>query len=245
MSREYRISWNRNQLRKLNSAVRKYNNALRRAAKADPLAHIYLPQEVSYKELKSSITTARALKNTVNRLTRGDEAQGLGAGAAAGRLHRHPLRDARIRRAEKRAGEEKEHEGQGRGSGSANGGCRKSEAGCPFQGHTPVVNVGSRGDKAFHRDAIMRQLNMSNEEQVRRYYTNYMKALWSVFGGFPEHDADIERIEETMLTMAKDYWKALVKAIEDSLASRTSTVPLEREAKMKKILGYWMNVRAV
>ena len=70
MSQEYGISWNENQLRKLNSAVRRYNNALRRAAKADPLAHIYLPQEVSYKELKSSITTARALKNTVNRLTR-------------------------------------------------------------------------------------------------------------------------------------------------------------------------------
>jgi hypothetical protein len=90
-----------------------------------------------------------------------------------------------------------------------------------------------------------RQLNMSNEEQVRRYYTNYMKALWSVFGGFPEHDADIERIEETMLTMAKDYWKALVKAIEDSPSISYIYGPQEREAKMKKILGYWMNVRAV
>ena len=70
MSREYRISWNHNQLRELNSAVRRYNNAIRRAVRNNPLAEIYLPKEVSYKELKSSITTARALKNTVNRLTR-------------------------------------------------------------------------------------------------------------------------------------------------------------------------------
>lgn len=154
MSREYRISWNRNQLRKLNSAVRRYNNALRRAAKADPLAHIYLPQEVSYKELKSSITTARALKNTVNRLTRVTRPKALEPVQQQDGSIVTRYREARIRRAEKRAGEEKEHDGQGNGSGSANGGCRKSEAGCPFQGHTPGVNVERRGDKAFHRDAI-------------------------------------------------------------------------------------------
>ena len=90
-----------------------------------------------------------------------------------------------------------------------------------------------------------RQLNMSNEEQVRRYYTNYMKALWSVFGGFPEHDADIEHIEEIILTMARDDWKALVKAIEDSPSIEYIYGPQEREVMMKKILGYWMNVRAV
>ena len=72
-----------------------------------------------------------------------------------------------------------------------------------------------------------------------------MKALWSVFGGFPEHDADIEHIEETILTMAKGDWKALVKAIEGSPSISYIYGPLEREAKMKKILGYWMNVRAV
>ena len=83
---------------------------------------------------------------------------------------------------------------------------------------------------------------MSNEERVRRYYTNYMKSLWSVFGGFPEHD--IEHIEETILTMAKDDWKALVKAIEDSPSISYIYDPQEREAKMNKILGYWMNVRA-
>ena len=90
-----------------------------------------------------------------------------------------------------------------------------------------------------------RLLNMSNEEQVRRYCTNYMKALWSVFGGFPEHDADIERIQETILAMAKDDWEALVKAIEDSPSISYIYEPEEREAKMKKILGYWTNVGAV
>ena len=90
-----------------------------------------------------------------------------------------------------------------------------------------------------------RELNMSNEEQVRRYYTNYMKSLWSVFGGFPEHDADIEHIEEVILTIAKYDWKALVKAIEDAPGISYIYGPQERETKMKKILGYWTNVRAV
>ena len=57
-------------MRKLNSAVRRYNNAIRRAVRNNPLAELYLPKEVSYKDVKASITTARALKNTVNRLTR-------------------------------------------------------------------------------------------------------------------------------------------------------------------------------
>ena len=59
MSREYRISWNHNQLRKLNSAVRRYNNAIRRAVRNNPLAEIYLPKEVSYKEVGSQAVLGR------------------------------------------------------------------------------------------------------------------------------------------------------------------------------------------
>ena len=70
-----------------------------------------------------------------------------------------------------------------------------------------------------------------------------MKSLWSVFGGFPEHDADIALIEEMMLTMAKDDWKGLVKSIEGSPSIEYIYGPQEREAKMKKILGYWMKVK--
>ena len=108
----------------------------------------------------------------------------------------------------------------------------------------PVSTLGAGAIRRFI-ETQSRQLNMSNEEQVRGYYTNYMKALWSVFGGFPEHDADIEHIEETILAMARDDWKALVKAIEDSPSISYIYGPQEREAKMKKILDYWMNVGAV
>ena len=45
--------------------------------------------------------------------------------------------------------------------------------------------------------------------------------------------------------MAKDDRKALVKAIEDAPSTSYIYGPQERETKMKKILGYWMNVRAV
>ena len=108
----------------------------------------------------------------------------------------------------------------------------------------PVSTLGAGAIRRFI-ETQSRELNMSNEEQVRRYYTNYMKSLWSVFGGFPEHDADIAHIEEMMLTMAKDDWKGLVKSIEGSPGIEYIYGPQEREAKMKKILGYWMNVRAV
>ena len=244
MSREYRISWNENQLRKLNFAVRKYNNALRRAAKADPLAHIYLPQEVSYKELKSSITTARALKNTVNRLNRVTRPKALEPvqqqdGSIVTRYERHEyavLRSVRERKKSMRA------KAEGVVQPTANAGTLKQAA--LSRDARPVSTLGAGAIRRFI-ETQSRELNMSNEEQVRRYYTNYMKSLWSVFGGFPEHDADIAHIEEMMLTMAKDDWKGLVKSIEGSPSIEYIYGPQEREVKMKKILGDWMNVRAV
>ena len=244
MSREYRISWNENQLRKLNSAVRKYNNALRRAAKADPLAHIYLPQEVSYKELKSSITTARALKNTVNRLNRVTRPKALEPvqqqdASIVTRYERHEyavLRSVRERKKSMRA--------KAKGVIQPTAGAGNLKQAALSRDARPVSTLGAGAIRRFI-ETQSRQLNMSNEEQVRRYYTNYMKALWSVFGGFPEHDADIAHIEEMILTMAKDDWKGLVKSIEGSPGIEYIYDPQERETKMKKILGYWMNVRAV
>lgn len=244
MPREYRISWNQNQLRKLNSAVRRYNNALRRAAKADPLAHVYLPQEVSYKELKSSITTARALKNVVNRLTRVTRPKALEPvqqqdGSIVTRYERHEyavLKSVRERKKSMRA------KAEGVVQPTAGAGNLKQAA--LSRDTRPVSSLGAGAIRRFI-ETQSRQLNMSNEEQVRRYYTNYMKALWSVFGGFPDHDADIEHIEEIMLTMARDNWDALVKAIENSPSISYIYGPQEREIKVMKILGYWMNVRAV
>lgn len=244
MPREYRISWNDNQLRKLNSAVRKYNNALRRAAKADPLARIYLPQEVSYRELKASITTSRALKNTVNRLNRVTRPKALEPvqqqdGSIVTRYERHEyavLKSVRERKKSMRA------KAEGVVQPTAGAGNLKQAA--LSRDARPVSTLGAGAIRRFI-ETQSRQLNMSNEEQVRRYYTNYMKALWSVFGGFPEHDADIEHIEGIVLTMAGDDWKALVKVIEDSPSISYIYGPQERETKMKKILGYWMNVGAV
>lgn len=244
MRREYRISWNASQLRRLNSAVRKYNNALRRAAKADPLAHVYLPQEVSYKELKSSITTARALKNTVNRLTRMTRPNALEPvqqqdGSIVTRYERHEyavLKSVRERKKSMRA------KAEGVVQPTAGAGNLKQAA--LSRDTRPVSTLGAGAIRRFI-ETQSRQLNMSNEEQVRRYYTNYMKALWSVFGGFPEHDADIKHIEEIVLTMARDNRMALVKAIDDSPSISYIYGPQEREIKMLKILGYWMNVRVV
>lgn len=244
MRREYRISWNSNQLRKLNSAVRRYNNALRRAAKDNLLAQIYLPEEVSYKELKSSITTARALKNTVNRLNRVTRPKALEPvqqqdGSIVTRYERHEyavLKSVRERKKSMMA--------KAQGVVQPTAGAGNLTQAALSRDTRPVSTLGAGAIRRFI-ETQSRQLNMSNEEQVRRYYTNYMKALWSVFGGFPEHDADIERIEEIILTMARDDWNALVKAIEDSSSISYIYGPQERETKMKKILGYWENVRTV
>lgn len=241
MPREYRISWNVSQLRRLNSAVRKYNNALRRAAKADPLAHIYLPQEVSYKELKSSITTARALKNTVNRLNRVTRPRALEPvqqqdGSIVTRYERHEyaiLRSVRERKKSMRA------KAEGVVQPTAGAGNLKQAA--LSRDTRPLSTLGAGAIRRFI-ETQSRLLNEQRGTQDRRCYNNYMKALWSVFGGFPEHDADIERIQETILAM--DDWKALVKAIEDSPSISYIYGPQEREAKMKKILGYWTNVGA-
>lgn len=231
-------------MRKLNSAVRRYNNAIRRAVQNNPLAELYLPDEVTYKEVKASITTARALNNTVNRLTRITRPKALEPvqqqdGSIVTRYERHEyavLKSVRERKKSMRA------KAEGVVQPTAGAGNLKQAA--LSRDTRPVSTLGAGAIRRFI-ETQSRQLNMSNEEQVRRYYTNYMKALWSVFGGFPEHDADIEHIEETILTMARDDWKALVKAIEDSPSISYIYGPQEREAKMKKILGYWMNVRTV
>lgn len=231
-------------MRKLNSAVRRYNNAIRRVVRNNPLAELYLPKEVSYKELKSSITTARALKNTVNRLTRVTRPKALEPvqqqdGSIVTRYERHEyavLRSVRERKKSMRA------KAEGVVQPTAGAGNLKQAA---LSRDTRLVSTLGAGAIRRFIETQSRQLNMSNEEQVRRCYTNYMKALWSVFGGFPEHDGDIERIQETILTMARDDWEALVKAIEDSPSISYIYGPEEREAKMKKILDYWMNVRAV
>lgn len=231
-------------MRKLNSAVRRYNNAIRRAVRNNPLAELYLPKEVSYKDVKASITTARALKNTVNRLTRITRPKALEPvqqqdGSIVTRYEGHEyavLKSVRERKKSMRA------KAEGVVQPTAGAGNLKQAA--LSRDTRPVSTLGAGAIRRFI-ETQSRQLNMSNEEQVRGYYTNYMKALWSVFGGFPEHDADIEHIEETILAMARDDWKALVKAIEDSPSISYIYGPQEREAKMKKILDYWMNVGAV
>lgn len=224
--------------------MRRYNNAIRRSVRNNPLAELYLPKEVSYKDVKASITTARALKNTVNRLTRITRPKALEPvqqqdGSIVTRYERHEyavLKSVRERKKSMRA--------KALGVVQPTAGAGNLKQAALSRDTRPVSTLGAGAIRRFI-ETQSRQLNMSNEEQVRGYYTNYMKALWSVFGGFPEHDADIEHIEETILAMAKYDWKALVKAIEDSPSISYIYGPQEREAKMKKILDYWTNVGAV
>ena len=55
MQREPKIKWTESQRSRLNSAVRKHNNAIRRAMRANPANARFMPEPVSYKEVKAEI----------------------------------------------------------------------------------------------------------------------------------------------------------------------------------------------
>ena len=70
MPRTPRIKWTRSQVGRLSAAVRAYNRAIAAAVEANPARAEYLPAPVTYAEMKAQITTARQLRNVVNRLNR-------------------------------------------------------------------------------------------------------------------------------------------------------------------------------
>ena len=70
MPRTPRIKWTRSQVGRLSAAVRAYNKAISDAIAASPTRAEYFPEPVTYQQMKSQITSARQLRNVVNRLNR-------------------------------------------------------------------------------------------------------------------------------------------------------------------------------
>lgn len=60
---------------RLRSAVKSFNSALSYARRMNPSAVQYMPDTVSYRQLRGEIQTARELNNVVNRLRRGGKAK--------------------------------------------------------------------------------------------------------------------------------------------------------------------------
>lgn len=242
MPREYNISWNADQRARLNSAVRRYNNALRKASRQNPMASAFLPPEVSYKDLKAEITTSRALKNTVNRLSRIHVPNALDVvqqadGSITTRYERREysiIRSVRERAKAQRAKREGISQPERGRAGNL-----KQAALSPDK--RPLKSISARQIRRFI-ETQTREINMSKADRARRYYSNYMKALRTVYGGYDEFDGDIDYIEEVIIDMAGNDFERLFKAISEAPDIEYIYEPQAREAKLNRVLDYWNEV---
>lgn len=237
MPREYEISWNANQRKRLNSAVRRYNNAIRRAVRENPLAKDFLPQEVKYQDLKAEITTARALKNKVNSLLRVTRPRALefvrqDDGSLVTRYERREfsiLRSVRERRKSMEA----------KGLEQPSGGIGTLEQASASRDRRPIGSFSANSLRRFI-ETQERVMNTSSWEKANRYMKNYTAALKTVFGGYPEYDSKIEKIEEKIRTMTRRRrYDDVQDAIDHAPSIDFIYDPLTREAKMGKIMEYW------
>lgn len=239
LPREYNIAWNENQRKRLNSAVRRYNNAIRKAIKQNPQAAEFLPSEVSYKELKANISTRRALNNTVNRLTRATRKDALTLvrqddGSLVTRYERHEfavLKSVRERAKSMRA--------------------KKAGIEQPKAGRIGTITQASlspdkRKPSSLSATSLRRfletqerEMNMSSVEKARRYFSNYTNALRAVFGGFAEYDEAISHIEDKIIDLASNDFDALKDAIDNSPSIKFIYEPQARDAKLQRLLEYW------
>lgn len=238
MPREYNIAWTDSQRKRLNSAVRRYNNAIRKAAKANPSAAEFLPLEVKYQEVKANITTSRALNNTVNRLNRITKPRALElvSQADASIITRYErgeysiLRSVRERAKSMRAKKLGIQQPKGR-MGSL-------EQAKLSPDKRPIGSLSSNAIKRFLTN-MEREMNMSSKDKARRYYSNYMRALRNVFGGFEDYDEAIDEIERFILELAGQDVKKLFWAIDDAPDIEYIYEPQAREDKLKRIYEYW------
>lgn len=238
MRREYKIKWTESQWRRLDSAVRRYNNAIRRELARTPNADIYLPQEVSYKELKGSITTARALNNVVNRLSRITREGALkpvrqNDGSIVTRYERHEyavLKSVRERkkRAEARKLAEK---AQKHSIGSYAQNATAPDKRSPSE-------LSAKGLRRFI-ETQAREMDMSSVEKARRYFKNYLNALDDVFGGFEQYEDRMDAVRRIIENGINSGNERLFEWVRDSPAIRFVYDPYERDMKMDVLWEYW------
>lgn len=240
--REYKIKWTESQWRRLAGAVRSYNNAVRKAKAADPNASVYLPSEVDYHSLKAGITTARALKNTVNRLKRATvpgalepvRQEGGGIVTKWERREFSILKSVRERRKVAEARKLKEPKK------------RKHTLGSYKQTRLePDRRKGSElSEKGLRRfiETQSIELAKSSRERAERYFENYIAALERVFGGFAEYDEDVSRIKEIIRNDIESGLPDMDEWLEDSPALEFIYDPYERAMKMDVLTDYWLSL---
>ena len=238
MPREYNIAWTDNQRKRLNSAVRRYNNAIRKAAKANPSSAEFLPPEVKYQEVKANITTSRALKNTVNRLNRitKPNALELVRQADASITTRYERGEYSILRSVRERAKSMRAKRLGIQQPKGRMGSLEQAKLSPDK-----RSIGSLSANAIRRfiQNMEREINMSRRDKARRYYSNYMRVMRNVFGGFEDYDEIIDRIEEVILNMAEKDLEQLFRSIDEAPDIEYIYEPQAREDKLKRIYEYW------
>ena len=239
--REYKIKWTESQWRRLAGAVRSYNNAVRKAKAASPNASVYLPSEVDYHSLKAGITTARALKNTVNRFKRASapgalepvRQEGGGIVTKWERKEFAILKSVRERRkaAEKRKLEETK--------GKYTLGSYKNARLEPDRRKSSELS--EKGLRRFIETQTI-ELAKSSRERAERYFENYMTALGKVFGGFAEYDEDVSRIKEIIRDGIDSGLPDMDEWLDSSPALEFVYDPYERAMKMNTLTDYWLSL---
>ena len=107
----------------------------------------------------------------------------------------------------------------------------------------PVSSFSAKSLRNFIKSAEL-EINQSSLDKSRAYFQNYMLALYSVYGGFPEYDSGIAAIQNKIMSLARYDFETLQEAIEDAPDIDFIYEPQERELKWQRIIVYWNGVYA-
>ena len=223
--------------------MRKYNNAIRRAQRAVPDNAPFLPEPVSYQDVKASINSARTLNNTVNRLLRVTRPRALELTSVGdgGIVTRYEVREFQIAKAvnERRKSLRRKKLGIDYGQTLGRMGTIQQNNLAPDT--RSARDLSPVGLKRFLQRAEQ-MMATPNIDKVRLYYKNYITALNTVFGGYSEYDAAIASIDQKIQNMMRDEPDRLLDFFESGdeiLHIEYIYEPQDREAKLYYLVDRW------
>lgn len=201
------IRWTTAQKKRLQSAVRSFNAQLRRAQANTPeQLRQYLPEPVSYQQLKSEIQSGNELRLRVNALTRARKMRARGKEPfafrfteGAGPVTNYDYNEAAIavRTYESRKAKQRIRLGIQKAGGAP---VERGHTGLTMAEHLapskmPLSRYSLRGLRTVQR-RMFESARETVSTRAQRYYENYIKALDNVGADYlsPEAYAEIKRI---------------------------------------------------
>ena len=211
--------------------------------RANPANARFMPEPVSYKEVKAEIKSARVLNNTVARLLRATRkgALDLTTVGEGGIATRYEVREFQIAKAvnERRKSLRRKKLGIDYGQTLGRMGTLQQNNLLPDK----------RTARDFSPIALKRFIKRYEElsatssyERLNRYYKNYIKGLDTVFGGYSEYDDIISSIAAKIKNMIKDEPGRLMNFFESGdelLNIEYIYSPEARDDKLRYIRDRW------